>query len=475
MKAELISTVKEGRQFFIHTFVENKDIQAVQAGTADRVMIHRDRRDQTMIGFGGAFTDTSAGALFQMNDKIRKEAVIKYFDREEGIGYNAGRIPIGACDFSRDLYSFCEEEDSTLAGFQVDRDRENIISLIRLAGNVCGTVNDLFLTALPWSPPAWMKTNQSMLQGGHLKKDCYPLMAEYIARFADAYLKEGIRISAVTAQNEPNENQKWPSCIYSAEEEARLLKYLIPKMQNRGIKVLCWDSNKDFLGERVEDLMNCTEIRDGINGAAFHWYSGGFYPELKALHQKYPKLDLFASECCVVMPEDLNDWESGERYGADIMGDLQSGTSLWLDWNIYLDEYSGPKFIENPCAAPIILKKEDQTLVCMSSYYYIGHFSKYIRRGAVRLEMSGLETERRSAGCKETVSGSGTAGRDDITNGTCTECCAFENPDGRIVVVMMNREEQGKEVTFLLDEKSFTVYQPGHSIQTLVIPQAKDL
>ena len=442
MNAELICTAKgTGQRFSRGTLESSRNVP--DGGI--RIELRPDERDQTVLGFGGAFTDTSAAALLQMDESLREEILKRYFDPVEGLGYNAGRVPIGACDFTRELYSFDDHENDTeLEKFSVERDQKGIIPLIKAAREYMAVEEELYLYALPWSPPAWMKTNRDMLHGGHLEKKYYQQMASYIGKFVDAYQKNGISIRAVTSQNEPNEVQKWPSCEYSNEEEAEFLKSLIPEMKRRGVRILCWDSNKDLMRQRAEYLMRDPKICHDIDGVAFHWYSGGFYEELEKLHHKFPKLALCATECCVVMPEHMDEWSIGERYAHDMIQDFNHGTSLWLDWNLYLDEKSGPKFVENPCAAPIILDRDRQQAVCMSSYYYIGHLSRYIQRGAVRI---------------------GTAGNEESN----IDVCSFENPDRTYCTVLMNREETKKSVSLCLGEEQLMLELLPHSIVTVLI------
>ena len=145
-----------------------------------------------------------------------------------------------------------------------------------------------------------------------------------------------------------------------------------------------------------------------------------------------------------MMPEHMDEWSIGERYAHDMIQDFNHGTSLWLDWNLYLDEKSGPKFVENPCAAPIILDQKRQQAVCMSSYYYIGHLSRYIQRGAVRIGVS-VNTEEN------------------------IDVCSFENPDRRYCTVLMNQEEKKKNISLCLGDEQLSLELLPYSIMTVLI------
>lgn len=160
-------------------------------------------------------------------------------------------------------------------------------------------------------------------------------------------------------------------------------------------------------------------------------------------------MELFATECCVVMPENLQDWSVGERYGHDIIGDMNHWTCAYMDWNLFLDQNSGPGIADNPCAAPIILDYERQALIRMSSYYYIGHFSRYVKRGAY---------------------GVLTRNYDFSENGEKNlECCAFLNPGGQLVVIIMNAGERDRAGRIEVDGRYISVSMQAHSIGTLIV------
>lgn len=425
-------------------------------------IIDTEKQYQQMYGFGGAFTDTAAAALAHMEPSIQKEAIEAYFDQEKGLAYNMGRIPIGGCDFSSVPYSHAEVPgDVELKHHSIEQDKKGIIPFLKRAKEcrcASGATEELLLYALPWSPPAWMKSNQEMNWGGRLLKEYYPVMADYIVKFLQSYEEAGIPIWGVAAQNEPIEIQRWASCEYSGEEERVFLKdHLIPALETAGYgdkKILFWDCNKDFLAKRMNEVLEDEGLRRKLFGAAFHWYSGDYFEELESMHEKYPETQLLETECCVVMPKDLNDWSVGERYAHEMIGDFNHWTCAWMDWNLFLDENSGPGIADNPCAAPIILNRAEQKLVKMSSYYYIGHFSRYIRRGAMRvdLKLTGSDAEH---------------AKNAAENGL--EACAFLNPDGSIVAVLMNTGEEPVRGTVAIGEKIAAAELGPHSIGTILI------
>lgn len=423
------------------------------------INVDTEKQYQKIYGFGGAFTDTAAAALARMNCTIQQEAIGAYFDPEKGLGYNMGRIPIGGCDFSSVPYSHAQVPgDVELKHYSVEQDKKGILPLIKRAKE-CMAENEseesLLLYALPWSPPGWMKSNGEMNWGGKLLPQYYPVMAAYLVKFVQAYEAEDISIWGLAAQNEPVEVQRWPSCEYSGEEERIFLRdYLIPALEKAGYaekKLLFWDCNKDFLVKRAHELLQDEILRNRLFGAAFHWYSGDYFDELDKVHCSFPQTELLATECCVVMPEKLEDWSVGERYAHEIIGDMNHWTCAWMDWNLYLDKNSGPGIADNPCAAPIILDESNQRIIKMSSYYYIGHFSRYIKRGAVRLHVEVEKPAYSTIAEKK------------------PECCAFLNPDGKIAVIIMNPGDDSVQGTVCVGERLVSVEMGPHSIGTILI------
>ena len=151
----------------------------------------------------------------------------------------------------------------------------------------------------PWSPPAFMKTNGEMNNGGKLKSEYAKLWATYIAKYIKAYEEEGIKISYITVQNEPLATQTWDSCIWTAEEEGEFAtKYLGPALEKAGysnIKILVWDHNREILFDRFSTSMKAENADKYIGGAAFHWYSGDQYDQVAQVAKYFPKKELFPS------------------------------------------------------------------------------------------------------------------------------------------------------------------------------------
>ncbi|MRN55405.1 glycoside hydrolase family 30 protein [Paenibacillus monticola] len=400
---------------------------------------------QKMLGFGGAFTEAAAYTLSRMSTEKRAEVIQRYFHPVDGLGYNMGRVHIHSCDFALGNYTYVQDNDTELASFDISHDYKWVLPLIKDAMEVKGGA--FTMLASPWSPPAWMKTNGEMNNGGSLKPEYAGLWARYYAKFIEAYGKEGVPIWAVSVQNEPAAVQVWDSCIYSAEEERDFVKnHLGPVMHEAGlsdVNIVIWDHNRDIMVERASVVLSDPEAAQYVWGTGIHWYGGEEFDKVEKVHDLFPDKHLLFTEGCQEGGVKLGEWFTGERYGRNMIGDLNAWTEGYLDWNLVLDETGGPNHVGNLCDAPIIADTTTDEIHYNSSYYYIGHFSKYIAAGAVRI---GLES-----------------GVEGILS------TAFRNPDGSIAVVLMNEGEAARTVSLGLGGEIATCELAAHSITTQLI------
>lgn len=427
---------------------EKKDIHT-GADMMRVVNIYPECTYQTIKGFGGAFTEAAGYTLSKLPKEVQNEIMEAYFG-EEGLQYNLGRTHINSCDFALNNYAYVEDEtDTEFKTFDISRDCRYIIPMIKKASELAG--EELVLMSTPWSPPAFMKTNGEMNHGGKLKEEYAELWAKYIARYIKEYAATGVKVSMISVQNEPMAVQTWDSCIYEAEEELRFVKeYLGPVLEKEGlgdVKLLVWDHNKDILFDRAKTILDDAEAAKYIDGVAFHWYSGDHFEAVALVHEKYPDAELYFTEGCVEYSRfaDSNEVYKAEMYAHDILGNLLAGTNGYMDWNLILDELGGPNHVNNYCAAPVMCDTIAKTMDKRLSYYYIGHFSRYIKRGAVRVATTRFSDK--------------------------VEAVAFCNPDGKLVTVLLNRTEEDiwmslRAVGVQNGECSFVL--KAHSICTVV-------
>jgi glucosylceramidase len=412
------------------------------------IIIDPDKRFQTIVGFGGALTDAAAETFYKLPENKQKEILNAYFDLESGIGYSLCRTSIHSCDFSSESYTYAEVHDDTLLNhFSISHDKEFRLPLIKEA--ISAADKELKIFASPWSPPAWMKTNNNMLLGGKLKPEYYKTWANYYIRFIDEYRKEGISIWGLTVQNEPMAVQTWESCIYTAVEEKDFVKnYLGPAIKNSDYpdtKLMIWDHNRGIMYQREKEIYDDPEASKYVWGTAFHWYVGNHFENVKLHQEAFPDKKMLFTEGCVspFNMDSINLWRWGERYGESLIQDLNNGAAGWVDWNILLDETGGPNHVNNFCFAPIIGNTKNGEIHYMNSYYYLGHFSKFIRPGAQRIICSSND--------------------DDLL------ATAFLNHDNSIAIVVLNLKDNDQTFRTWIDKKAFETEIPAHSIMTIVI------
>lgn len=419
------------------------EAEAIPAGPT--LEIDASKTYQTIIGFGGAFTESAAYTLSKMSPDKRAEVLNAYFNPTEGLGYTLCRTHINSADFSLGNYAYDEVDgDFELKHFDISRDKRWLIPMIKDAMAVKGANFKVF--ASPWSPPAWMKTNGQMNYGGQLKPECRDVWARYYARYIKEYAKEDIAIWGLTVQNEPAATQTWDSCIWSAEEEGAFVRdHLGPTLEKEGlkdVKIMVWDHNKDIIFERVKPILSDPKTAQYVWGVGFHWYSGDQFENLAKVHNVFPGTNLLFTEGCQEGGVRLGAWDLGERYAHDIIGDLNNWTVGWTDWNMVLDERGGPNHVDNLCDAPVIADTLRNDVYYQSSFYYMGHFSKYIRPGAVRIGST--------------------------ANHVSLETTAFKNTNGSVAVVVMNRSNAEIPFHLKIDGKAAACASPAHSIMTMI-------
>lgn len=403
-------------------------------------------RYQEIEGFGGAFTEAAALTFAKLPLEMQSEFLRAYFDPAFGHGYTLCRTHINSCDFSLGNYAYAQVDgDVELRHFSIDRDRQDLIPLIQAAQNTAG--RPLKLLASPWSPPAWMKTNGDMCHGGQLKPEYRAAWAEYYCRFVRAYEGEGIPIWALTVQNEPEAVQTWESCIYSGEEERDFVRdYLGPALHANSlsdIRLLIWDHNRDRMVERASAVLSDPEAAKYVWGTAFHWYVVDRFDNVQLVHDRFPGKHLLFTEGCQEGGPHLGEWSMAERYARSIINDLNRWTVGWIDWNLLLDTTGGPNHVGNYCSAPILADTATGELHYQSSYYAIGHFSRFIQPGARRILCATTHDE--------------------------LEAAAFLNPNGQIVVVLLNRSDETGPVALTVNGERALVACHAHSIATFQI------
>ena len=416
---------------------------------APSVWVDTSRRFQALEGFGGAFTEAAAVTWQGLGQAQREQFLRDCFDRERGHGYTLCRVHMNSCDFALGNYAHVETPgDVDLLGFSIERDRQALLPFIEAALRVAGRPIKLLVT--PWSPPGWMKSNGQMNHGGTLLPQYRQAWARCFVRFIEAYEREGVPVWGVSVQNEPAATQRWDSCVYSAEDERDFVRdHLGPELASAGlshIKIVVWDHNRDVMVERASVVYGDPEAAKFVWGTGFHWYGEDHFDHVQLVHDAWPDKQLLFTEGCQEGGPHAGSWELGERYARSMIQDLNHWTVGWIDWNLLLDTRGGPNHVGNFCSAAVLADTAadiaTDALLHQSSYFYIGHFARFIRPGARRVLC---------AAAKQAL-----------------ECTAFVNPDGSAVVVVLNRSEATLDFTLSIDGQAHAGTLPPRSIATFL-------
>jgi glucosylceramidase len=395
---------------------------------------------QKMEGFGGAITDAAGSIFAKMNEEQKDNMLSMYFE-EKNMNYQVVRIHMDSCDFATHMYSAVEDEkDIELKTFSFADTERYIIPLLDAAEKKAGKKLKIMLSA--WSPPAFMKTNQSRKNGGSLKPEYRQRWAEYLCKYIEMFKNRGYNVVRMSIQNEPNAVQTWDSCVYTGEEEKVFLRdFLYPTLQKHelsDIEVFIWDHNKERLFERASEIID-DETKSMVAGLAFHWYSGDHFEALDLVREKFPDKKLILSESCLEFCkfDPAMEGVNAVRLAHDMIGNLNHGMHAFYDWNILLNMEGGPNHVGNYCDAPYLYKEETKELIPRMALSYYWHFTHFIQPGAVRIAYTKYTSKL------------------DIT--------AWKNPDASIVLVVLNPTNEpltcvlrmnGKMLQFTMEPQS---------------------
>ena len=418
----------------------SKDITNIKS----KITIEPKNQRQKILGFGGSFTEASS-SIYKELDEEKKEEIIESYFGENGNKYSMARTHINSCDFSLGNYAHVEDKnDLKLKTFSLERNKISLIPMINDA--LKKRKNNIRIMASPWSPPAWMKTTGKMNFGGKLKSEYRDTWADYYCKFIENCEKENVPIWGLSIQNEPEAKQTWDSCIYTAEEERDFIKnHLGPALEKHNLldrKIIIWDHNRDVMVERARTVLSDPGAAKYVWGTGFHWYCGDHFDNVQKVHDEFPDKQLIFTEGCQEGGPHIGSWDLGERYATSIINDLNRWTVAWIDWNLILNEQGGPNHVGNYCSAPIIVDTRSQDLLYQSSYYYIGHFSRFILPGDKIINSKN-------------------------TNDTIDVLSSI-NDQNIVSTVIQNKNNSCVEVNYNRDNVSFVFTIPERSIITVV-------
>jgi glucosylceramidase len=424
----------------------------VTAVSADAIALDPSTSKQEILGFGGAMTDATCYVIGQMPDSDRRDLMHDLFAPDQ-MALNVCRTCIGASDYSRDVYSFDEspEPDPEMKKFSIDHDKGYILPVLREARKANP---DLFLFSSPWSPPGWMKPNNSMLGGG-MRKLSFPPYARYFMRFLESYKSEGVSIDAVTVQNEVDAEQdgRMPACLWAQEEEMEFVKlHLGPALRQAGMPTKIWviDHNYNLWGRAIGELSD-PAVYDFVDGIAWHGYVGD-PSAMTRVHNAFPAKHAYWTEGGpdITAPDYQTDYA---KWADTFNGILRNWARCITSWNVVLDEKGKPNIGPFPCGGVVTVENGTHKITRSGQYWAFAHFSKHVRRGAKVFATNGVG--QAEAG--------GTAEKGTAVTVSHT---GFRNPDGSYVVVLANRGAE-KQVQLVLGSSALEVDLPADSVHTL--------
>lgn len=446
------------------------------SNSTSKIVISTSNKKQTILGFGGSFTESSAYLLNKLSLEKRNEIINAYFGNE-GAQYSLTRTHMNSCDFSLSNYSYAKEpNDLELKHFSIDEDKEDIIPMIKDALSV--SKDGFKIISSPWTAPPWMKDNNSWV-GGKLLPEYYDTWALFFSKYLAAYQSEGIDIWGFTVENEPHGNgNNWESMLFSPQEMTNFVQHhLGPKLESDGYGdkiILGYDQNRAGLKEWVDVMFADEKSSQYFDGTAIHWYESTYevFPEaLQYAHNKAHDKLLIQTEACIdaevprwqddawYWRKEATDWGwdwaaedekylhpkyvPANRYARDIIGCLNNYVSGWIDWNMVLDRQGGPNWFKNWCIAPVIVDIESDQVYYTPLYYIMAHFSKFIRPGAHVLDIQKTD--------------------DDLL------ITAAQNEDKSIAVVVFNPSMKKKTFELNIDDFKTTFEINEQAIQTILI------
>jgi glucosylceramidase len=404
---------------------------------------------QQMDGVGGSLTDSSAWLIWNKLSASQQTTLMQQlFSPSAGIGISFLRQPMGASDFSASgNYSYDDvpsgQTDPNLANFSIAHDTAYIVPLIKQALSIN---SNLKVVALPWSPPAWMKTTGTM-NGGNMNTAYFPTLAQYFVDFVQAYQQQGIPIYALSVQNEPlYSTTGYPSEYLAATDESTFIaSNLAPALSTAGlgsVNIFGYEHNWD--NTTYPETVLGSSAGQYVAGTSFHCYAGD--PSAQStVETAFPAKNIWFTECSGItsstFPGDLV-WNAENL----LIGATRNWARSVSLWNLALDQNSGP--INGTCTncrgvVTIDDSVSPSTISFNVEYYVLGHLGKFVVPGAHRIN-------------------SNTFGAGSI------EDVAFQNPDGSIVLLVLNSASSSGAFTVSFSGQSFNYTLPAGAVATFV-------
>lgn len=400
------------------------------------------------LGFGVAITGSSCYNLSQMS-KEQRESFLQSVYGKDGLRLSVGRISVGSSDYSPELYSYDDVEgDTDLKYFSVEKDQAYVIPMIK---EILKINPDIYLFASPWSPPGWMKTGGS-IGGGYMRREFIDCYAEYVVRFIKEYAKHGIKISAITPQNEVETHQKgvMPACMWHPDIEAEFVIALRKKLHKNNLDVKIWLCDHNFSAwKRVLWSLDAhKELKSSCDGIAFHYYNGAIEGTV-GIKNAYPDLPLHFTEGGPRLYDNYaTDWC---KWGIMISKVLNMGYSSFTGWNLMLDEFGGPNVGPFFCGGLVTRNSVSNELSYSGQYIAFKHISKFMQKGAKVYDVE-IVNEPTLVGME----------RFPKNIPIPLEASCIKNPDGTICYFIINSNK---------DKQQIQIFENGEWYYVEVLPE----
>lgn len=422
---------------------------------ANRLTVGEKPLPEPMVGFGVAVTGSSAYVLDKMPENSRREYLNDIYTKD-GLNCSVGRISVGSSDYSPDLYTYDDVPgDTKLEHFSVERDEEFIIPMIREILNI---KPDLFLFSSPWSPPGWMKTGGSMC-GGFMREEFINIYADYYVKFIKEYEKRGIKIGALTPQNECETTQdgKSVACVWHPDTEAKFVLKLRKKLEEAGLSPEIWLYDHNFSG--VERLIwmfrEYPELLGASGAVGWHYYGGGA-EELSRLTELFPEVKMHFTEGG---PRRFDHYDSDWcKWGTMMASAVNAGCRSFTGWNLLLDETGGPNVGPFDCGGLATYNTATGELSYSGQYRALKHFSGLVMPGALVLPTAVTAIDYVNM-----------FSYPNVTKQLVT--CAFKNPDGSLVLQIVNPNNSRRQMRFEYSGKKWYFELLANSVTSVVFTE----
>jgi glucosylceramidase len=402
------------------------------------LVVRLDKPQQTIDGWGGCFNELGWTALQTLPPEAREEVLRNLFEPGKGLNFTICRMPIGASDYATNWYSLDDTPgDFELKHFSLERDRALLLPYIKAAMK-CQPA--LKIWGSPWSPPAWLKVNQTYNCKGtnRMIQDAQHLAthANYLAKYVQAYRAEGVDVFAVAVQNEPFATQVFPSCVWSPAELRDFIgKYVGPTFRHEKLDAQIWlgtFNNNQF--SAFESSLSDKRAAKFISAVGVQWAGKNAIDEI---NERYPKLKKVQteSEC----GDGSFDWKAAEYTFSLMKHYFNHGVNLYTYWNMVLDGggVSAWGWKQN---ALIAVNRTNAAVTYTPEFYLFKHFSHFVPANSVKL----------------------------ASDGNFDDAVAFRTPEGGIVLVMANQQIAQRKLDVKVGSKNFSVRLPENSFNTFI-------